>query len=102
MYCSVDLIVLCPSCFFTSHKSLHSWYSVVPFQCRKVCKCIFKNLGLLYFCASAFLMLWMLFLKVFGDCGNTLFVFLLRLWRSAMVLSVIVNTRSLLFFDACM
>lgn len=49
MYIMVDDMFLCPSMVFTWIMSLVLWYSVVPFQCLKVCGCICRSLGLLSF-----------------------------------------------------
>ena len=38
MYTIVDSMFLCPKMVFTWIMSLVLWYSVVPFQCRKVWK----------------------------------------------------------------
>jgi len=49
MYSIVDAMFLCPNTVLTCMMSLVLWYSVVPFQCRKVCGCICRSLGLLSF-----------------------------------------------------
>lgn len=47
MYSIVLSMFLCPSTVLTWTMSLVLWYSIVPFQCRKVWKCMFLSLGLL-------------------------------------------------------
>jgi len=49
MYIMVDAMFLCPNMVLTCMMSLLLWYSVVPFQCLKVCGCICRSLGLLSF-----------------------------------------------------
>lgn len=45
---------LCPSVICTCTMSFVVWYSIVPFQCRKVWNVIFRILGLLSLTARAF------------------------------------------------
>jgi len=51
MYIIVEAMALCPKTFLTCSMSLVLWYSIVPFQCRKVCKRIWSSLGLFSFLA---------------------------------------------------
>ncbi len=78
MYFMVDLMSLCPKIEATCRMSLVLWYSVVPFQCRKVWKVILCSLRFTILiavrfriCSKAFLRLSFLSLKskLFGR-GN--------------------------------
>jgi hypothetical protein len=51
MYVIVHCMALCPRVYFTCMMSLVLWYSIVPFQCRNVWKCIWRILG--FCCVSA-------------------------------------------------
>ena len=55
MYTIVESMLLCPSISLTCTMSLVLWYSVVAFQCRKVCRCIALSRGLFSFIAVLFL-----------------------------------------------
>lgn len=93
---------LCPSTVFTCMMSFVLWYSVVPFQCRKVWKWICLSLGLLSLVAvflrsssklvlSPCVWLWNTVLSVFG-----------RLLSMAVNLVLIGRIRALLPFSAVM
>jgi len=54
MYVIVFLMLLCPSSRMTWIMSLVLWYSIVPFQWRKVWNVIFLSLGLFSLAAILF------------------------------------------------
>ena len=74
MYFMVDLMSLCPRIDATCRMSLVLWYSVVPFQCRKVWKVILCSLGFAILVAVRFRIASKIFLRLsFLSLKNKLF-----------------------------
>ena len=102
MYIMVDDMFLCPSMVFTCMMSLVLWYSVVPFQCLKVCGCICRSLGLLNFLKALRFSLSSVTCSPCVLVGKTLWV-LCGIWFSMfMSLSEIGSILLLLPFSAVM
>lgn len=72
MYIIVLSMLLCPRTVFTWIMSFVLWYSVVPFQCRKVCADILFSLWLFSFFAVLCRSFVKVFLKPLFFVWNTL------------------------------
>lgn len=96
------MIVLCPKIFCTALRSLSLWYSIVPFQCLRVCSVICFSLGLFSLFACRVLSLAKVFLADFFVVGNMYFDVWFSFDSIAKSLLLIGSILPLLFFDGVM
>jgi len=102
MYIIVLSMLLCPKTVLTWIMSLVLWYSVVPFQCRKVWKWICFSLGLLSFLAVVLRCDSKVFLIPYLLVWKTFSLIFVRLLNMAESLGLIGSIRLLLPFSAVM
>ena len=102
MYIMVLLMFLCPKTCFTCIMSLVLWYSIVPFQCRKVWKDIFCILGFCSFWAVALRCVSYDVLSPLMVCANMVCLLCGSWFIMLSSLSDMRSSRGLLFFDGVM
>jgi len=102
MYIIVLWMFLCPSTVLTWIMSFVLWYSIVPFQCLNVWKCMFRSLGLLSFLAVFLRRTSKFVLSPWSWLWNILSFVFCRLLSMAISLLLMGSSRELLPFSAVM